>query len=145
MTEADAGWLQCSGAHGEYADAVEVASRLDAVVKARASGELMPRAAGSVSKAFWLYQCTLQPFLFKALAMVMAILSAAIVWSESTLRFDWVNLSPLAAVRCHHLGTHVYNVSSGSACEKSDDKAIPLSARRLFIKVVRVQLKSSCS
>jgi len=92
--------LACNaGAHGEYTDAVEVASRLDAVVKARASGEAIPRAAGSVSTLYWWYQCTLQPYLAKALAISMAVMSAAIVWSESTLRFDWINISPLAAVR----------------------------------------------
>ena len=70
------------------------------MVKARASGDMMPRAAGSVSTLYWWYQCTLQPYLAKALALSMAMLSAAIVWSESTLRFDWIDISPLAAVRC---------------------------------------------
>ena len=59
----------------------------------------MPRAAGITSKAFWLYQCTFQPYVLRVAATLMALLSALIVWSEGTLRFHWNNVSPFAAVR----------------------------------------------
>ena len=127
-----------AGAHGEYTDAVEVASRLDAVVKARASGEVTPRAAGSVSTLYWWYQCTLQPYLAKALAITMAVLSGLIVWSESTLRFDWINISPLAAVR-PYLVAH----SDDGEC-LSLLLAYDSFGCRLCIETAKVQPKSSC-
>ena len=111
------------------------------MVKARASSEAIPRAAGSVSTLYWWYQCTLQPYLAKTLAVSMAVMSAAIVWSESTLRFDWINISPLAAVRrslmAHARRWHIINPS------RVDDSS--RFACRLCIRTAKVQPRFSCS
>ena len=100
---------------------------------------MLPYSAGNVSKAFWLYQCTLQPYLFKTLAIAMALMSAAIVWSESTLRFDWVTLSPLAAVRYDSV-----TCAEVAQLTQQPNEEPSLLACRLYIETARVQLEFSC-
>ena len=136
---------RCAASKSEYTDAVEAASRLDAVVKARASGDVMPRAAGSTGKAFWLYQCTFQPYVSKALATLAALMSAAIVWSEGTLRFNWTDVSPFAAVRLFRGGCGRLCESSGAlACTESCVDDCICVPTRLCTEKARVQPQYSC-
>ena len=90
-----------SAAQCEYVSAVEAASKLSPVVDARISGERLTKGGPHtlLSSGVWFYHCSLRPYLVKALAVAMAVVSAAVIWSEGTLGLGWNKTSPFAAVR----------------------------------------------
>ena len=91
-----------AAAQCEYVSAVEAAARLSPVVEARKHGRLqLPEGgphASALSRAGWLYQCLLRPYLVKALAILMVAVSVSVIWSEGTLALGWTNVSPFTAV-----------------------------------------------
>ncbi|KAK9808359.1 hypothetical protein WJX73_005749 [Symbiochloris irregularis] len=94
-----------NGKASKYVTAVRVASELELICKCRANG-LATYEAGTPSKQTetmrklqraWIgYQCLVQPYVFKLVALFLAVFSILIVWSEVTIGFG--DLSPFSHI-----------------------------------------------
>ena len=99
-----------------YETAIRIATDLENLVKFREAGLLVLHEAGGVPpgsslvarlrQAWMAYKCTAQPWVYRLLALGLAVFSFLIIWSEATIGFGR-DLSPFSHVRdCLHLPCH---------------------------------------
>ncbi len=75
-----------TAARTEYISYVKRAFELDSICRARATRDYIPPDGhGTANAVRWRYKCLAKPWVQRGTAVVLALLSGAVVWSEATI------------------------------------------------------------